>query len=38
MKSNRKAKIDDLKLIGALMLTALTVMHGVRLLIIVSLY
>lgn len=38
MKSNSKAKIEDLKMIGALFLVALTVMQGVRLLIIESLF
>jgi len=34
MKQNRKAKIEDLKLMGALFLTALSFMQGVRFLII----
>ena len=36
-KTNHKAKQEDLKMLGALMLTALTIMQGVRLMIIGSL-
>jgi hypothetical protein len=37
-KLNRKAKIEDLKLTGALFLTALSIMQGVRVMIIGSIF
>jgi len=38
MKTNRKANIDDLKMMGALFLVALAFMQGVRFIIIGSLF
>jgi hypothetical protein len=35
-KTNHKAKIEDLKMLGALTVLALTFMHGIRILVIGS--
>jgi hypothetical protein len=37
-KTNHKAKLEDLKTFGALFIVALLVMHGVRLMIISTIY
>jgi len=38
MKNNRKARIEDAKMIGALFLTALAFTQGLRLLLIESIF